>query len=154
MRLADGHDATTDAWQLLKRRIRQIQFVASPTVLDELGRLMETHLVPDVRTSARRALEGLRHRWQFQPMDFNAVDEAIAANAIRRLRQAELIPYAERNDAAILVEAAVMDCVLLVSRDSHLLDVDREKLALLFRQLDLPTPVIASPENLLRKFCT
>ena len=37
MRLADGHEATADSWQLLKRRIRPVQFVALPTVMEELA---------------------------------------------------------------------------------------------------------------------
>jgi rRNA-processing protein FCF1 len=37
MRLADGHEATVDSWQLLKRRIRPVQFVALPTVMEELA---------------------------------------------------------------------------------------------------------------------
>jgi rRNA-processing protein FCF1 len=37
MRLADGHEATLDAWQLIRRRLQPVQFVVTPTVLDELG---------------------------------------------------------------------------------------------------------------------
>jgi len=36
--------------------------------------------------------------------------------------------------------------------DSHLLRIDRDKLALVFGDLDLPTPAIASPEALLNRF--
>ena len=51
-----------------------------------------------------------------------------------------------------MVEAAVLNCVLLVSRDSHLLAIDAAKLNYLLQQLDLPAPVIASPEKLLKEF--
>ncbi len=37
MRLADGHEATIDAWQLMKRRIQAVQFMVLPTVMDELA---------------------------------------------------------------------------------------------------------------------
>lgn len=93
------------------------------------------------------AVSGISSRWTF-----NAVDDALADNATRRLRESGLLPYEERNAAAIIAEAAVLNCVLLVSRDSHLLAVDHDRLALLFRQLDLPVPVIASPETPLKKF--
>lgn len=43
-------------------------------------------------------------------------------------------------------------CILLVSRDSHLLESDSDKLAWLLRKPDLPAPVIASPETLLIRF--
>jgi len=68
------------------------------------------------------------------------------------LRDIGLLPYEERNDALVIAESAVLNCVLLVSRDSHLFDIDRERLAFLFRQLDLPVPLIASPDDLLKKF--
>lgn len=152
MRLADRHEATLDAWQLIQHRLRPVQFLASPTVLDELASKMLDYSDPAVREAARRALQDLRRIWHFQPVDFNAVDDALVDNATRRLRDSGLLPYEERNDAAIVAEAAVLNCVLLVSRDSHLLDMDHDRLALLLRQLDLPVPVIASPETLLKKF--
>jgi hypothetical protein len=154
MRLADGHEATIDAWHLIRRRLRPVQFIATPTVLDELAYKVLDDPDPTVRSVADSALRFMRPRWQFQPVDFNAVQEAIATNAIRLLRDSGLLPYEERNDAAIIVEASILNCILLVSRDSHLLDVEHEKLALLFRQLDLSAPVISSPEKLLNKFYT
>jgi len=45
-----------------------------------------------------------------------------------------------------------MNSVLLVSEDSHLLAVDPWRLSLLFRELDLPVPLITSPRELVRKF--
>jgi hypothetical protein len=152
MRLADGHEATIDAWQLLKRRIRPVQFVALPTIMDELASKLADDVEPEIRSVVEKTLCELRSRWHFQPIDFNAVQESIAANARQRLRDSGLIPYEERNDASIVAEAAVIDCVLLVSRDSHLTSVDHDKLAFLFRQFDLVAPIIASPENLLKKF--
>jgi predicted nucleic acid-binding protein len=152
MRLADGHEATIDAWHMLKRRIRPVQFVALPTVMDELASKLSEDSEPTVRAAVEKALRELRSRWHFQPADFNAAQDAIAANALQRLRDSGLLPYEERNDCSIVAEAAVLNCVLLVSRDSHLTGVDHEKLAFLFRQLDLPAPIIATPENLLKKF--
>ncbi len=154
MRLADGHEATTDAWYLIRRRLNPVQFLVTPTVLDELGNKALVHPDPAIRRVAMSALRSMRQRWAFQPADFNAVQEAIAANAIHRLRESGLLPYEERNDAAIISEASILNCVLLVSRDSHLLDIDHEKLTLLFRRLDLSAPIISSPEKLLQKFYT
>jgi predicted nucleic acid-binding protein len=152
MRLADGHEATIDAWHLLKRRLRPVQFVALPTVMGELASKLSDDSEPPVRAAVEKALRELRPRWHFQPADFNAVQEAIADNAMRCLRNSGLIPYEERNDAGIIAEAAVLNCVLLVSRDSHLTGIDHDKLAFIFHQMDLAAPVIATPENLLKKF--
>jgi predicted nucleic acid-binding protein len=152
LRLADGHEATIDAWQLIRRRLKPVQFVATPTVLDELAYqvLSDSQISP----VAESALRHMRPQWQFQPVDFTAVQEAISGHATSLIRGSGLLPYEERNDAAIVAEASVLNCILLVSRDSHLLDVDHEKLALLLRQLDLSAPVISSPEKLLHKFYT
>jgi predicted nucleic acid-binding protein len=152
LRLADGHEVTLDAWQLIKRRLSPVQFILLPTVLGELASKLTDSTDPHVTQTAARALAESRSRWHFQPTDFNAVEEAVTANAVRRLRDSGIVPYEERNDAFIIAEAAVQSCILLVSRDSHLLDVDPERLAWLFRELDLPVPVIASPEKLIAKF--
>ena len=152
MRLAARHESTLDAWELIKRRLDPVQFLAPPTVLDELADKHRHDPNSEVRACARLALVEMRGRWQVHPRDFNAVEEAIVANAVRELRHSGLLPYEERNDASILAESSVLKCVLLVSRDSHLYDIDPDKLSLLFRQLDLPAPLIASPENLLKKF--
>jgi hypothetical protein len=107
---------------------------------------------PAIRRAARAALAQLRSRWRFQPVDFNAVQDAISIKAIQCLRESGVIPYEERNDAAIVVESAILNCILLVSRDSHLLDIDHARLTLLFRQFDLVAPIISSPEKLLKRF--
>jgi predicted nucleic acid-binding protein len=152
MRLVEGHEATVDAWQLINRRLRPVQFLAPPTVIGELASKTLDDSDPAIRLAARRALAQLRSRWRFQPVDFNAVQDAIASNAIQCLRESGLIPYEERNDAAIVIESAILSCILLVSRDSHLLDIDHEKLTLLLRQFDLVAPIISSPEKLLKRF--
>ena len=86
LRLADGHEATVDSWQLLKRRIRPVQFISLPTVLEELASKLADDSPPAVRAIVEKTLRELRSRWHFQPADFNAVQEAITASAVRRLR--------------------------------------------------------------------
>jgi predicted nucleic acid-binding protein len=152
MRLAEGHDATVDAWQLINRRLRPVQFLVPPTVIGELASKVLEDSEPAIRRAARAALAQLRSRWRFQPVDFNAVQDAISIKAIQCLRESGVIPYEERNDAAIVVESAILNCILLVSRDSHLLNIDHERLTLLFRQFDLVAPIISSPEKLLKRF--
>ena len=152
LRLADGHEATTDAWQLIKRRLNPVQFVLLPTVLGELVSKLTDSIDPRVALTAAKFLRESRSRWAMQPTDFNAVEEAVATNAVKKLRDGGVLPYEERNDASIIAEAAVQNCILLVSRDSHLLSVDPARLAWLLRDLDLPAPVIVSPDKLLKNF--
>jgi predicted nucleic acid-binding protein len=148
MRLANEDGSTIDALELLKRRLKPAQFLVPPTVLDEIV----AKAVEDNHALAIKALQELRGKWGFFPQSLNAVQEAIVNNAVLRLRDSGLLPYEERNDALVIAESAVLNCVLLVSRDSHLFNIDRDRLAYLFRQLDLPVPLIASPDDLLKKF--
>jgi predicted nucleic acid-binding protein len=152
LRLASADETAVDAWNLIKFRLKPIQFVVSPTVLGELAHQMQEAPDSMMRDAARSALRQLRAHWNFHATEFNAVQKALSTNAAQKLRASALIPYEERNDALILSEAAVLECILLVSRDSHLLEIDFQRLTLLFRQLDLVPPVIASPEILLRNF--
>ncbi len=151
-RLSDGHEPTIDAWQLITRRLKPVQFVVPPTVLAELAYKAQDPTDPKSRELAAKALHELRPRWHMQPADFNALQDALAANAAQSLRDSALVPYEERNDALLVGEAAVLECLLLVSRDSHLLEIDHEALSLVLARLDLVAPVIASPEKLLNKF--
>lgn len=152
MRLADRHDATVTSWELIRQRLAPVQFIVTPTVLGEVASKTLDDPDPAVRIMARKALEELRPQWHFQPADFNAVEGALATSATARLRESGLVPYEERNDAGVIAEAAVLNCVLLVSRDSHLLCVDYAKLLFLLQQLDLNAPLICSPEDLIQKF--
>jgi hypothetical protein len=56
------------------------------------------------------------------------------------------------NDALVLAEAATLNCILLVSQDSHLRDIDHAELKKLFQTLDLNSPVIATPREVVKKF--
>lgn len=152
LRLAGEDDPTIDAVELLKRRLKPVQFIVPPTAMHELMAKSAKDNHPFLSQLSLKALRQLRGDWGFLPQGLNAVQEAIVNNAVLRLRDSGLLPYEERNDALVIAESAVLNCVLLVSRDSHLFDIDRDRLAYLFRQLDLPVPLIASPDDLLKKF--
>src|SRR3954466_8697679 len=124
LRLAEAHEATLDAWQLIKRWLNPVQFLVSPTVLGELANQMLAGSSPLIRNIAQLALRQLRSQWHFQPVEFNGVQEVLSDNAAQKLRHSGLIPYQERNDALIVLTQPVLDCILLVSRDSHLLEID------------------------------
>ena len=57
MRLADGHEATLDAFQLIRRRLRPMQFLLPPTVLDELGSKAFEDLSAPVISSPEKLLK-------------------------------------------------------------------------------------------------
>ena len=150
--LAEGSEIALDALAVVRERMRPAEILIPPTVLEELN--FHAKASPDLklRTTARTAIENLYFKWRFHPADFNSSQEAMVAEAARRVLFSELIPDAERNDADIIAESAVLNSVLLVSNDSHLLQVDHRRLGLIFRELDLPVPLIVSPREIVKKF--
>ena len=150
--LAKGDDDAQEALQVVRRRLRPVQIIIPPTVAEELARHAENDRDPVLSRLALTALQRLETKWRFLPASLTSVQEAIVEEAVRRLRHSGLVPYPERNDAAVIAESAVLYSVLLVSNDSHLLAVDHRRLGLLFRELDLPVPLIISPREVVKKF--
>src|SRR5947208_2320536 len=68
------------------------------------------------------------------------------------LRQQGLIDEEEVNDSLVLVEAAALDCSMLLTSDEHLRSVDYERLVFELRRFDLNAPVIATPREIVKKF--
>ena len=150
--LADGDNAAIDALGALRERLCPAEILVPPTVQGEL--LYQAENEPDAvqRSLAGKALRQLRSRWHFHPADLNSAQEAVAREAARKILLAGLLPPAEINDAFIVAESAVLNSILLVSNDSHLLTTDHRRLGLLFRELDLPVPLIVSPREIVQKF--
>ena len=150
--LAENDDEAVSAWEVIRTRLRPVMLIVPPTVLDEVGhkaaQLPKTGLQP----IAAKALRELRSRWMLQPVDLRSDQEAIVALAGRAIALSGLLPYAERNDALVLAEAAVLECALLVSKDSHLHGIDRTALKKILAAFDLPSPLIASPREIVKKF--
>ena len=49
-------------------------------------------------------------------------------------------------------EAALLNCSLLLTSDEHLRGIDFERLTFELQAFDLPTPVIATPREIVRRF--
>ena len=150
--LAQEHDDAIEALAVVHERVRPSEILVPPTALGELRYQAAFERRAAQRELALTALTQLLPRWHFQPVDLTSTEAAIAEEAARRGLHADLLPAADRTDAAIISESAVLIAVLVVSNDSHLLDVDHRRLGLLFRELDLPVPLIVSPREIVRKF--
>ncbi len=150
--LAAGDDTALDALDVVRKRMRPAEILVPPTVQGEL--LHQAENDPDAvqRALAKKALLQLRSRWHFHPADLNSAQEAVTREAARRILFAGLLPAAEINDALVIAESSVLNSILLVSNDSHLLKADHRRLGLLFRELDLPVPLIVSPREVVWKF--
>ncbi|MGI8967076.1 MAG: type II toxin-antitoxin system VapC family toxin [Limisphaerales bacterium] len=150
--LAQENADAVDALEVLRERLRPAQILLPPTVLDELLFQSENESDKSLRDLAKFALLNLRSRWHFQLADLNSAQAKIAQEAARQILIKGILPREERNDAFIISESAVLDSILLVSNDSHLLQADHRQLGLLFRELDLPVPLIVSPREIVQKF--
>jgi hypothetical protein len=150
--LAEHDDLTRDALDTIHSRLRSVDVIASPTVLGELAYKARRDPSPDMRELALKAIRLLHTGTEVGPAHLTGMEETLVEKAAATLRQSGLVPSPERNDAWIIAESAVLNCVLLVSNDSHLLDIDHRRLGLLFREMDLPVPIIVSPLEIVRKF--
>ena len=152
LQLAQGDDDALDALELIRARIKPARILIPPTALAELLFQSENESDFQQREFAGVALSSLRTEWQFEPAVLRAPDESRVLAAARRLLLKGALPRQEWNDAKIIAEAAALDSTLLVSNDSHLLQVDHRWLVVVFREFDLPVPLIASPRDLVQKF--
>ena len=150
--LAGGNDDALDALDILRTRVHAAEILVTPTVLDELLYQSERDADPARRKLAGAALSKLRGPWDFHARELNSTQEVIAARAAQLILERGLLPPEERNDAAIIAESAVLNTILLVSNDSHLINADHRFLGFIFRELELPVPLIMSPREIVRKF--
>lgn len=85
-------------------------------------------------------------------MDLEPVGHGVVERIAENIRERGYLPPEEVNDSFILVEAALLGCVLLVTADNHLLDVPAGPLRLLLNVHDVAAPLIVSPRKIARDF--
>jgi hypothetical protein len=150
--LAEEDSDTLDAWELIQTRLRPVMSLVTPTVLDEVGHKAEDPVRSKLRTLAIKALTDLRTRWKLQPVELRPDQEVMVQSAATALLHSGQLPFPERNDAFIVVEAAVLECMLLVSQDSHLLGLEHRELKSVLRRFRLTPPLVASPLQIIKRF--
>ena len=69
-----------------------------------------------------------------------------------RLRNAGLLAAEEINDSFLVGETALLDGRLLLSSGEHLRGMDHRQLGLVLQEFDFPSPVIATPGEVVKKF--
>ena len=127
--LADEVEHILDALAVIDERLPDAERLAPPSVLDELAYLADSGQTPQVRRSARRAIQQLRNHPRFRPvleLPFSPGKADILADEFRRAR--------------------------LLPSDEHLRSIDHQQLTWLLNQHDLSAPVIATPREIVRKF--
>ncbi len=92
-----------------------------------------------------------RH-YDISPVDLDAVRHGIAEQVHLRLREVVVLPAEEAKDGLIPGETALLRCAILLPADGHLRGIPQQRLTLALRALDLPTPIIATLRESVRKF--
>jgi hypothetical protein len=127
---------------------RGYSFLAPPTVLAELEALSNSGHVPQC-SFADTALEKLRD-WKCAPFALSATKLAIAYRFAERLLDLRLIPETERYDGKILAQTSLVQIPMLVTSDTHLLNIDEETLLLALNEADLSPVHPVHPKRLLK----
>ncbi|MDR0352223.1 MAG: hypothetical protein LBI02_02310 [Opitutaceae bacterium] len=137
---------------VIRGRLDNPIVIVPPTVNIELG--FEAASAPGSATgkAAITAMRQLRPAWGFKPVNLVPVGHGIVECVADKIRARGYLPEEERNDSHIIVEAALLDCTLLVTSDAHMLDAPQGPLRLLLSAHDLAAPLIVSPRKLARAF--
>lgn len=65
----------------------------------------------------------------------------------------DLFSTTEMNDSLIIAEAALLECRMPLSGDAHLRGVEFQKPTLVLKDFHVAAPSIATPREVVRKFC-
>ena len=150
--LAEDVETVTDAVSTIRERLQDARFVVPPTALHELALAVRDGETECIRKTAFRALSQLR-AWGFEPLNLVPVGHGIVERIAEEIRRKDLLPTEERNDSLIVAESALLECRILLSGDAHLRGVDFQRLTLILKNFDVAAPVIATPREIVRKFC-
>jgi predicted nucleic acid-binding protein len=145
-------EAVVDAIATIRQRLPDARVVVPPTTLHELALATRTGETGRIRKAAFGALSQLRG-WGFEPLNLVPVGHGIVERIAEEIRRKDLLPTEEKNDSLIIAEAALLECRIVLSGDAHLRGVDFQRLTLLLRTFDVAAPVIATPHEIVRKFC-
>lgn len=151
--VASGVEDVIEALAVIRRRIKNARLISPPTVNLELAYLSQCAAESAVRADAQTALVSLWRRWKIEPINLVPVGHGIVEVIAEKLRSAGLLPAGEIHDALILAESALLGCRILLTSDSHLRGIDFQRLTLLLKDFDVAAPVIATPREIVRKFC-
>lgn len=142
-----------DAIETIRTRLPQAQFVVTPTVLEEIAFQLDDE-AEEAREAAGKVLQCLIP-WGYEPLNVIAVGLGITEQISFKLRSRGIVPDEEQNDAAIIAEAALLGCAMLLSSDSHLLEAGAHpQFHPLLQEcsVDGDGLVIARPREIVRRF--
>lgn len=142
------------AFEVIRERLPNATFIVTPTVLEELGYQFKNGERVEDRNAAFKVLSSLLE-WGYQPLNVIPVGRGIIEQIGWKLRNKGIVPEEEENDAAIIAEAALLGCDMLLTSDHHLLEAqENSALLAVLRDCDVAGEnlVIATPRKIAGQF--
>jgi hypothetical protein len=151
MDLGQEAESVLDALATIRQRLRSPRIVLPPTANLEL---MHIARYGDTAKERDLALNGIAaaRRSRIVPVNLMPVGHGIVQRVAEKLRFEELLPASEVNDSELVAESALLGARLLLSSDEHLRGMDFARLTIELQSFDLTAPVIATPNEVVRKF--
>jgi predicted nucleic acid-binding protein len=150
--LAGEDEEAAESLSVLRERLPDHRCLVSPTVLIEIGFLSRQKDDLRLRHAAAQVIRRFNTRWGLEAGYLAPVQLGIAEQAAREILWQGLLPPAEKHNAFIVAEAALLNAALLVTGDSLLRGVERLPLELLLSHFHLHAPVIVTPRDIIRQF--
>jgi len=142
--LAAQENRVWEAVEVLREKVEGCRLIVFPIVLNEVRNIASNDMRPEVRGYANDALAHMFKKWGMCP-EYVPLEIAFAIG--QELRDRQLIPYEERNDAGILASAALFGAGKLLTRNWHLLNVEQARAELLvLDRHNLKCPLIMAPD--------
>lgn len=147
--LAGGEDFAVEFLKVVQANGFKLEI--GPTVVEELTYLALQGEAASQKL-ALKALTAMRG-WGISPFHLTALERGLVDEFSKRLCVRGLLPPDEKHDAAVLGEVSLAGIKVLVSSDSHLLDIEPASLAAQFAGVHFPENVqVFKPGTFLKAF--
>jgi len=149
--LVDNDEVVLDCFSTISKKFEKAPILVLPTVIVEVTDLLDSD-DPESKSLAYTALTSLRTPWGFQPINFIPAGHGIVEETARKMRNARLLPEDEVHDSLIIAEAGLINATILLSNDSHLKDIDQNRLKKFLEECSISCPIIFSPWKIVKEF--
>ena len=150
--LADENEIVLDCFSTIRRKFPSAPVIVPPTVIVELADIASDWNIKPEGKLALSALQNIRSKWAFHPMNCVPVGHGIVEETARKIRSAGLIPNEEIHDSYIIAESALANATLLLSSDAHMKDINQAALGDVLSGCDVGKLLIFSPAKIVKTF--
>lgn len=150
--LAEGDEILVDCFSTIRRKFPNAPIIIPPTVIVELADIASDWETKSEKESALIALQSIRSKWGFHPMNCVPVGHGIVEEVARKIRAAGLIPDEEIHDSFVIAESALANVTLLLSSDGHMKNINQTGLRKVLEGCDVGNLILFSPAKIVKDF--